>query len=83
MRTRGAGVTRRTFVQLIASRLAGLDAHSCCPPHQPFSTIASLHFASIVVFERSRQSQVLVFESNFDRELVAFIEAASPVGATT
>ena len=45
------------------------------PPHRPFSEIPTLHFASVVPFDTSGFSSLLVVECNFDGELEPFLEA--------
>lgn len=55
--------------------LAALDAQVRQARPRPFGDIPSLHFASIVVFDTPGFEPLLVFESNFDGELNAYLDA--------
>ena len=62
--------------------LADLARVAAQPPYLPFSSIPTLHFASVVLFDRPGSTPLLALESNFDGRLdpylVELVGAAEP-----
>lgn len=61
--------------------LNGLRARFDAPGRHPFSALATLHFASAVVFDTRGFAPTLVFEHNFDGPLDAYLDALVAAGA--
>jgi hypothetical protein len=59
--------------QALDQVLADLAEVARTPPHQPFSDIPTLHFASVVPFDTPGFTPLLVLECNFDGALEPFL----------
>ncbi len=59
----------------LENAVSALSARAATVPHEPFSRLDGLHFASVVIFRTAGYPPLLVLESNFDGALDGYVDA--------